>query len=77
LLELISTRTARLAAGDFLKMYFSAKADSMKSVTGTAPGGAAAGAPLQFRTGSPGSEIELAPFHRIAHERCSLYWPLA
>ena len=37
-----------------------------------------AGAPLQFRTaGSPGQQIELAPFHRIAHERCSLYWQLA
>jgi DUF1680 family protein len=36
-----------------------------------------AGAPLQFRTGSPGSEIELAPFHRIAHERYSLYWQIA
>ena len=36
-----------------------------------------AGAPLQFRTGSPGSENELAPFHRIAHERYSLYWQLA
>lgn len=34
-------------------------------------------APLQFRTGAPGREIELAPFHRIAHERYSLYWQLA
>jgi hypothetical protein len=33
--------------------------------------------PLQFRTGSPGSEIELAPFHRIAHDRYSRYWQLA
>jgi DUF1680 family protein len=34
-------------------------------------------APLVFRTGAPGREIELAPFHRIAHERYSLYWQLA
>jgi hypothetical protein len=34
-------------------------------------------APLQYRTGAPGREIELAPFHRIAHERYSLYWQLA
>jgi len=37
----------------------------------------AAGAPLLFRTGGLGQEIELAPFHRIAHERYSLYWELA
>jgi hypothetical protein len=36
-----------------------------------------AGAPLQFRTGAPGGDIDLAPFHRIAHERYSLYWRLA
>lgn len=36
-----------------------------------------AGAPLRLRTGAPGREIELAPFHRIAHERYSLYWQLA
>lgn len=36
-----------------------------------------AGAPLMFRTGVPGREIDLAPFHRIAHERYSLYWQLA
>lgn len=37
-----------------------------------------AGAPLRFRapTRLPGREIELAPFHRIAHERYSLYWQL-
>jgi len=35
------------------------------------------GAPLQFRTGAAGREIELTPFHRIAHERYSLYWQLA
>ena len=35
------------------------------------------GAPLQFRAGAPGREIELVPFHRIAHERYSLYWQLA
>nr|WP_246312600.1 glycoside hydrolase family 127 protein [Aquabacterium terrae] len=35
------------------------------------------GAPLQFRTTAPGREIDLAPFHRIAHERYSLYWQLA
>jgi uncharacterized protein len=35
-----------------------------------------AGAPLSFRAGVPGREIELAPFHRIAHERYSLYWQL-
>ena len=28
-------------------------------------------------TGGPGQEIELAPFHRIADERYSLYWQLA
>jgi DUF1680 family protein len=31
-----------------------------------------AGAPLSFRHG----EVELAPFHRIHHERYSLYWQL-
>jgi DUF1680 family protein len=38
-----------------------------------------AGAPLRFRAriGAPGGEIELVPFHRIAHERYSLYWELA
>jgi DUF1680 family protein len=36
-----------------------------------------AGAPLLFRTGTSGREHELAPFHRIAHERYSLYWQLA
>lgn len=36
-----------------------------------------AGAPLRFRAGAPGGEIELAPFHHIAHERYSLYWQLA
>jgi DUF1680 family protein len=36
-----------------------------------------AGAPLLFRTAGPGPAIELAPFHRIAHERYSLYWQLA
>ncbi|HEX6703819.1 MAG TPA: beta-L-arabinofuranosidase domain-containing protein [Albitalea sp.] len=35
------------------------------------------GAPLQFRADAPGREIELVPFHRIAHERYSLYWQLA
>jgi hypothetical protein len=37
-----------------------------------------AGAPLVFRarTGGPGPEVELAPFHRIAHERYSLYWQI-
>lgn len=35
------------------------------------------GAPLRFRTSAAGREIELAPFHRIAHERYSLYWKLA
>lgn len=33
-----------------------------------------AGAPLLFRTAGPSREIELAPIHRIAHERHSLYW---
>jgi DUF1680 family protein len=36
-----------------------------------------ADAPLSFRAGAPGREIELVPFHRIAHERYSLYWQLA
>jgi hypothetical protein len=36
-----------------------------------------ADAPLSFRAGVPGREIELVPFHRIAHERYSLYWQLA
>ncbi|WP_284614973.1 beta-L-arabinofuranosidase domain-containing protein [Aquabacterium humicola] len=36
-----------------------------------------AAAPLRFRTGPPGREIELAPFHHIAHERYSLYWQVA
>jgi len=38
-----------------------------------------AGAPLSFRApaSAPGHELELAPFHRIAHERYSLYWQLA
>lgn len=36
-----------------------------------------AGAPLHYRAGEPGREIELAPFHLIAHERYSLYWQLA
>jgi len=36
-----------------------------------------AGAPLRFRTAGPGHDIELIPFHRIAHERYSLYWQLA
>jgi len=38
-----------------------------------------AGAPLLFRarTGGPGPDVELAPFHRIAHERYSLYWQIA
>jgi DUF1680 family protein len=38
-----------------------------------------AGAPLRWRTSSAasGREIELAPFHHIAHERYSLYWQLA
>jgi len=35
-----------------------------------------AGAPLLFRTAGAGREIELAPIHRIAHERHSLYWRL-
>ena len=35
------------------------------------------GTPLRFRTGTAGREIELAPFHHIAHERYSLYWQLA
>ena len=35
-----------------------------------------AGAPLRLRAGAPGREIELAPFHHIAHERYSLYWRL-
>jgi uncharacterized protein len=35
------------------------------------------GAALRFRTGAPDREIELGPFHRIAHERYSLYWQLA
>lgn len=35
-----------------------------------------AGAPLRFRSAGPGQEIELAPFHRIAHERYSLYWQI-
>lgn len=36
-----------------------------------------AGAPLRFRAEAlPGQEIELAPFHHIAHERTSLYWQL-
>ena len=37
------------------------------------------GAPLLFRarTRGPTSELELAPFHRIAHERYSLYWKVA
>jgi hypothetical protein len=37
-----------------------------------------AGKPLQFRAGtkSPAGELELIPFHRIAHERYSLYWQL-
>lgn len=33
--------------------------------------------PLRFRTTTPGGETELIPFHRIAHERYSLYWQLA
>jgi len=36
-----------------------------------------ADSPLSFRAGAPGREIELVPFHRIAHERYSLYWQLA
>ena len=36
-----------------------------------------AGAPLRFKTAAPGGDIGLAPFHRIAHERYSLYWQLA
>ena len=38
-----------------------------------------AAGPLVFRaaTGADGRELELAPFHRIAHERYSLYWNLA
>jgi len=38
-----------------------------------------AGERLRFRapTGVPGQDIELLPFHRIAHERYSLYWQLA
>lgn len=35
-----------------------------------------AGAPLRFRTAGPGGAFELIPFHRIAHERYSLYWQL-
>jgi DUF1680 family protein len=35
-----------------------------------------AGAPLRFRTAGPGGEIELIPFHRIAHQRYSLYWQI-
>ncbi|MFG6432947.1 glycoside hydrolase family 127 protein [Roseateles sp. LYH14W] len=36
------------------------------------------GAPLSFRARSAaGQEISLAPFHRIAHERYSLYWQVA
>lgn len=35
-----------------------------------------AGAPLRFHVGLPGREIEIAPFHRISHERYSLYWKL-
>ncbi|MGQ3052410.1 MAG: beta-L-arabinofuranosidase domain-containing protein [Roseateles sp.] len=36
-----------------------------------------AGAALNFRTATSGREIALAPFHRIHHERYSLYWNLA
>jgi hypothetical protein len=38
-----------------------------------------AGAPLLFRAraSTASREVELAPFHRIAHERYSLYWQLA
>jgi DUF1680 family protein len=38
-----------------------------------------AAAPLRFRTSATasGREIELAPFHQIAHERYGLYWRLA
>jgi DUF1680 family protein len=36
-----------------------------------------AGAPQRFRTAGPAGDIELMPFHRIAHERYSLYWQLA
>jgi len=36
-----------------------------------------AGAPLRFHAAGPGRDIELIPFHRIAHERYSLYWQLA
>jgi hypothetical protein len=36
-----------------------------------------AGAPLRFHAAGPGRGIELIPFHRIAHERYSLYWQLA
>jgi len=37
------------------------------------------GVPLRFRTrdGATGSDVELAPFHRIAHERYSLHWEVA
>jgi uncharacterized protein len=37
------------------------------------------GKPLQFRarTNSPAGELDLIPFHRIAHERYSLYWQLS
>ncbi|HEX5682592.1 MAG TPA: beta-L-arabinofuranosidase domain-containing protein [Ideonella sp.] len=35
-----------------------------------------AGAPLLFRAAGPGGDIELIPFHRVAHERYSLYWQL-
>jgi uncharacterized protein len=36
-----------------------------------------AGPPLRFVTGESGREIALIPFHRIAHERYSLYWRVA
>lgn len=38
-----------------------------------------AGAGLRFRAPAraPARELELAPFHRIAHERYSLYWQVA
>jgi hypothetical protein len=36
------------------------------------------GKPLQFRarTNSPAGDLDLVAYHRIAHERYSLYWQL-